>query len=186
MDKWDKRFLRLARTISSWSKDESTQVGAVIVRPDKTIASVGFNGFPKTMPDKEELYKNRDEKYSRIIHAEMNAALFSHDESLNGYTLYTYPMMSCERCFVHMVQLGITRFVYPEAEQRHLIRWSESFERVKQYAKECNVTLVSYSKDEFVDIKDQIIEAALKFRNGLELHESGLHELLEKYINEIE
>lgn len=38
MDKWDQRFLELAKVVSTWSKDPSTKTGAVIVRPDKTEA----------------------------------------------------------------------------------------------------------------------------------------------------
>jgi hypothetical protein len=34
-DKWDRRFLGLAAEVAGWSKDPSTQVGAVIVRPDR-------------------------------------------------------------------------------------------------------------------------------------------------------
>ena len=42
-EKWNVRFLDLARFIAAWSKDPSTKVGAVLVRPDRTIAAVGFN-----------------------------------------------------------------------------------------------------------------------------------------------
>jgi deoxycytidylate deaminase len=37
--KWDYRFLALAEHISLWSKDPSTRVGAIIIRPNKSIAS---------------------------------------------------------------------------------------------------------------------------------------------------
>ena len=141
MDKWDLRFLDLAKHIASWSRDPSTQTGAVIVRPDKSVCSVGFNGFPQRMPDNPEFYANRDEKYSRIVHCEMNAVLFSRDQSLHGYTLYTYPFMSCDRCFVHMVQKGITRFVAPQATEEQLTRWGPAFEKVRQYAREMGVEL---------------------------------------------
>ena len=30
-DKWDKRFLHLAKHISEWSKDPSTKVGCIVV-----------------------------------------------------------------------------------------------------------------------------------------------------------
>ena len=47
-EKWDRRFLRLAREVASWSKDPSTKVGAVLVDPlDNTIVSLGYNGFPR-------------------------------------------------------------------------------------------------------------------------------------------
>jgi deoxycytidylate deaminase len=35
LDKWDSRFLSLAKYISTWSKDPSTQVGAVIARGNR-------------------------------------------------------------------------------------------------------------------------------------------------------
>jgi len=136
MDKWDKRFLDMAKLVSTWSKDPSTQTGAVIVRPDKSVASVGFNGFPRAMPDAEEYYNNREEKYSRIIHCEMNASMFAQDTSLKGYTLYTYPFLSCDRCYVHMLANGITRFVAPKCPPALEERWGDAFDKVRGYASE--------------------------------------------------
>jgi len=126
----------MAKLVSTWSKDPSTQTGAVIVRPDKRVASVGFNGFPRAMPDAEEHYNNREEKYSRIIHCEMNASMFAHDVTLKGYTLYTYPFLSCDRCYVHMLANGITRFVAPKCPPELEARWGDAFERVRGYADE--------------------------------------------------
>src|SRR6266850_3709075 len=106
---WDKFYLGLCKYISTKSKDPSTKVGAAIVRPDNSMASIGYNGFPQKMPDKSEWYANREEKYSRVVHGEINALTFCKDESLVGYTLYTTPFAPCDRCFVQMVQTGITR-----------------------------------------------------------------------------
>lgn len=147
-NKWDLRFLKLAKFISEWSKDPSTQTGAVIVRPNKSICSVGFNGFPAAMEDDKNNYDNRDEKYSRIIHCEMNAVKFA-TEDLTGYTLYTYPFMSCDRCFVHMANYGITRFVAPVCtDPDKQERWESAFARVRLYAKEMNLELVEADFDE--------------------------------------
>ena len=33
LDKWDQRFMDLANFVAAWSKDPSTQVGAVIANP---------------------------------------------------------------------------------------------------------------------------------------------------------
>jgi len=147
--KWDLRFLNLAKEVSSWSKDPSTKVGAAIVRPDYTVASLGFNGFPSRMSDEPHVYSNREEKYSRIIHAEMNALLHCR-ESVHGYSLFTYPMMTCDRCFVHLAEAGITRFVAPRASQDSLSRWGASFDRVRRYASEMHLELVEIDlvKDE--------------------------------------
>jgi dCMP deaminase len=45
-DWWDRYFLDIAEEVSKASKDPSTKVGAVIVRPDRTVASLGYNGLP--------------------------------------------------------------------------------------------------------------------------------------------
>lgn len=137
---WDTCFLKLARTISEQSKDPSTKTGAVIVRPDKSVASIGYNGFPRQMLDLSEHYDDRNEKYSRIIHCEMNALLFCR-ERVNGYTLYVYPFLTCDRCFVHVAQAGIIRIVAPRATEEQLTRWGDAFDRVRRYAKETNITI---------------------------------------------
>jgi len=46
INKWHIRFLRLAREVSSWSKDPSTKVGCVIVDQSRRVVSLGFNGLP--------------------------------------------------------------------------------------------------------------------------------------------
>jgi len=68
-EKWDRRFLEMAGLVASWSKDPSTQVGAVIVRPNKTIVSVGYNGFPRAVRDDQSLYQDRPTKLMRTVHA---------------------------------------------------------------------------------------------------------------------
>ena len=45
----DLRFLRLAREVSTWSKDPSTKVGAVIVGDNGQVISQGYNGFPEAL-----------------------------------------------------------------------------------------------------------------------------------------
>lgn len=107
--------LNLAIAVSLRSRDPSTKVGAVIIRPDKTIASMGYNGFPRTMEDKEEWWNVREEKYARVIHAEMNA-LFNAKESVKNMTLYcTHPC--CEHCTKHVITAGIKTVVFNDSEE---------------------------------------------------------------------
>jgi dCMP deaminase len=121
------KYIYLAKYISNWSKDPSTKTGCVIVRQDGTIASMGYNGFPRTVKDDESLLNNREEKYKRTIHAEMNAIL-SARERLDGYTLYNWPGQSCERCAVHIIQSGIIKVVSPKIASDFIERWKEQIE----------------------------------------------------------
>ena len=138
MANWEKRFLGMAEHVAAWSKDPSTKVGAVIVRPDRTIVSVGYNGFPKGMADLPARYEDKEQKYSRIVHAEMNAILHT-TEKLEGCTLYTWPFMTCDRCAVAVVQKGIVRVVSPTCPPHLVERWGETFKKVREYYLECGV-----------------------------------------------
>lgn len=107
---WDRRFLDLAKEISSWSKDPSTKVGAVIVRPDRSVCSVGFNGFARHVKDLPERYADRELKLQLTVHAEINAKNFAR-EPIHGYTLYNYPYMPCGPCTAELINCGIKRIV---------------------------------------------------------------------------
>lgn len=104
--KWNMRFLQLAEHIAQWSKDPSTKVGAVIVRPNKTIVSVGFNGLPRGITDDDAILNAREKKYEVIVHAEDNALLMAK-EDLTGCSLYTWPLPPCSRCAGRIIQAGI-------------------------------------------------------------------------------
>ena len=139
--KWDLRFMEMAKLVASWSKDPSTKTGAVIIRPDRTVLSVGFNGFPRLMQDAPSLYEDRDEKYSRIINCEMNAMLHASD-SLKDCCLYTWPFASCDRCVVHMAEAGVKRFVFPAIPEDKKERWGATLKKTVSYLDEMGLLWV--------------------------------------------
>ena len=119
MNKWDKRFFDMAKLVASWSRDPSTQVGAVIVDDKNRIVSVGFNGAPRGVSD--EQLADRDRKLRRTIHAEKNAILFAN-RSLEGCTIYiTHP--PCAQCAAVIIQSGIKEVMWPIASPEFLLRW---------------------------------------------------------------
>lgn len=139
IDRWDARMLMLAHTISSWSKDPSTQVGAVIMRPDRTVAAMGYNGFPPHVSDRPERYADREMKLETVIHAELNAILSAY-EPVRGMTLYS-TLCPCARCAGAIIKVGITRVVAPEVPIDKLERWGKSFELMQLLFYEAKVTL---------------------------------------------
>ena len=135
-NKWDKRFIELAEFISSWSQDPSTKVGAVIVDDKKRIVSVGFNGFPRGVADDARL-SIRQEKYERIVHAEVNAIMFSQ-KALTGCTLYVWPMPPCARCATLIIQSGIARVYAPACPPNS--SWNTSADIGKEMFSEAGVS----------------------------------------------
>jgi len=139
-EKWDLRFLELAKFISAWSKDPSTKVGAVIVDAKRRIVGVGYNGFAPKVHDTEERYHNRELKYKLICHAERNAIL-SANKSCENCTLYTWPFQPCATCTGMIIFSGIKRCVAPKASQEHNERWQYEFEISKTMMKEAEIKL---------------------------------------------
>lgn len=137
---WDWRFMNLAEFVSSWSKDPSTQVGAVIVRPDRTIASVGYNGFPRGVKDDDDRLSNRELKYQMTVHAEINAILSSR-EPLHGYTIYVTPFQPCSQCAASIIQAGIKEVVTFKPLGGEDARWQNSFKVASTMFEEAGVAL---------------------------------------------
>lgn len=140
MNKWDDRFLALAEHVSHWSKDPSTQCGAVIVDKNNRIISLGYNGFPRGVEDQTSLLENREEKYPRTIHAEVNAILFANAD-LQGSTLYCYPLPPCAPCAAVIIQVGIQKVVSCQLLEGDEKRWEESIFRAMRMFHEAGVIL---------------------------------------------
>lgn len=139
--KWDKRYIDMAKLVASWSKDPSTQCGAVIVNADNEIISVGFNGFPKSVADTDQRLNNRELKYAITLHAERNAILFAK-QSLKDCTLYTFPMQCCSECAAMAIQSGIKRHISLSYQPE---RWQKSFELANEMFNEAQVKTKYYS-----------------------------------------
>ena len=140
MTDWDKRFLKLAKHISEWSKDPSTQVGCV-VGPDRELRSTGFNGLPRGIEDNNERLNNREIKYPLICHAEENAIMHAAriGMSLKDCTAYvTWP--PCTRCARSLIQAGISTIIYPK-DIEIPERWLEDFNLSLNMLKEANIYL---------------------------------------------
>lgn len=135
-DKWDYRFIQLAKLVGSWSKDPSTKVGACIVDSRKRVISVGFNGPPVGV----EEATNRQQKLMRTIHAEANALHFATRDWLEGCTIYvTHP--PCAHCASHITQRGIKDVVCLLPSEEFLSRWGEDYTEATQIFAQARVSL---------------------------------------------
>ena len=141
-EKWDRNFLELAQCVSGFSKDPSTQVGAVIVDQNNRIVSIGYNGFPKGIKDDHRLL-DRETKYKMIVHGEMNAIIFAK-QALDGCTLYTVPFLSCPNCAAVVIQAGIKRVVAPTCTDA---RWMDNIDFSKARFREAGVNITEYDDE---------------------------------------
>ena len=109
---WDEYFMNIAEAVSAKSKDPSSKMGCVIVDQNKRVVSLGYNGMVQGADEAKMTLNERPMKYYFVIHSEMNALIFAH-QNLEGCTLYNR-VATCENCLKHCLQAGIKRFVYKE------------------------------------------------------------------------
>lgn len=126
----------LAESTALRSRDPSTQVGAVILRPDNSLVSVGYNGFPRGCDDSADIYADRPRKYLRTVHAEVNAILTGGFECRGG-TLYVAPLHPCASCAGIIIQAGIRRVKYRQRVER--TDWEAQFSEAMKMFMEAGV-----------------------------------------------
>ena len=149
MDKWDKRFVKVAKGISDWSKDPSTHVAAIAVR-DRKIIATGYNGFPKGIADKASTLNDRASKLRLMVHAEKNMIYnaVEHGVSLKDSTVYIWGLPCCDECWKGLVQTGVTRVVMPSISD-HGGKWEKGCEFGATYMKSVGINITEYKMFEF-------------------------------------
>jgi len=127
LNKWDKRYLKLAAGVANWSKDPSSKIGAIAVGSKGQVLAQGYNGFPRGISDSFDRYANKDVKYKFVVHAEMNCIYNAtyNGVSLDGATLYVHGLPVCSDCAKGIIQVGIKRVVMPLDE--YPVHWLKSF-----------------------------------------------------------
>ena len=109
-EKYDRAYLKMAKTWGELSYCKRKKVGALIVK-DKMIISDGYNGTPSGF---ENICED-DENYTKwyVLHAEANAILkvAASTQSCKGATLYI-TLSPCKECSKLIHQSGLIRVVY--------------------------------------------------------------------------
>ena len=109
-ERYDKAYLRMAKTWADLSHCSRKKVGAIIVKNDMIISD-GYNGTPagfdNCCEDKDGITK------WEVLHAEANAILkvAASTQSTHGATLYI-TLSPCIQCSKLIYQAGIKRVVF--------------------------------------------------------------------------
>lgn len=148
MNKWTRRYMDMAKEISTWSKDPSKKVGAVAVGAKGQILSQGYNGFPRGVKDTDDRYNVREVKYKYVVHAEMNCIYNAchTGASLDGAVLYVYGLPACSECAKGIIQVGISKVImeYPKDLPA---QWEESLVLTKEMLREAGVMFLCHEEE---------------------------------------
>jgi len=120
---WDEYFLEIARVASGRSTCLRRQVGALVVK-DKRILATGYNGAPRNLAHCLDVGCLREEagaesghvhELCRGLHAEQNAIIQAamHGVSIDGGVLYS-THQPCVLCTKMMINAGLEAIYYLE------------------------------------------------------------------------
>lgn len=145
LNKWDIRFLNLAKTISKWSKDQKKKVGAIIVDEDRRIISTGYNGIAMGLQDDIEERHQKPLKLSYFVHAESNAIYSAAKSGIKtkGCAMYI-TFHPCASCANAIIQSGINKVVCYKPELGS--SWIETANIAKNMFEEAGIE-VKYHND---------------------------------------
>jgi len=136
----NKYFMNLAVAVAQRSPDPKTQVGAVLVDQSDRVVGTGFNGPPVGYPDSQLDWDNREEGlYHRIVHAEMNAILYSGSRYDERAKLYV-TMSPCKDCIKLIAASGIKTIIYKDMYKDILT--------VSALAREFGITLQKFEESD--------------------------------------
>lgn len=144
---WVHYFRNLAHQVKLKSKDERTQIGAVIVGKDKEIVSTGYNSFPRGIVDNRKERQERPEKYYWFEHAERNSIYNAAriGVSTKGCTMYLSCGIPCADCARGIINAGIVRIFCEKGDTGAKgKKWDESAERSWEMFQEAGVKVCFY------------------------------------------
>ena len=144
---WKEYFLGLAEQVKLKSKDESTQIGAVIVGADNEVLSTGYNSFPRGLDDNKPERQERPEKYFWFEHAERNAIYNAArvGTPLIDSKIYLTSGLPCMDCARGIVNSGIkTVYCKETCTTKNKEKWDESQKKSLQLLLECGVDVIYY------------------------------------------
>jgi dCMP deaminase len=144
---WKEYFRNIAHQVKLKSKDEKTQIGAVIVGEDNEIVSTGYNSFPRGISDDISERQERPEKYFWFEHAERNAIYNAarNGVSTKGTTMYLTCGIPCADCCRGIINAGITTIVCEVGDAGAKgPKWEESGKRSLQMFNEAGVKIQYY------------------------------------------
>jgi dCMP deaminase len=109
---WEQYAMMLAEVASSRSEDPFLKVGCCLLREDKSVLGLGFNGLPSGF---NMDLSDRDLRRPYMIHAELNALRYARPEEVYLLAVTHCP---CPDCVRQIAAYRIKRVIFKTATDK--------------------------------------------------------------------
>lgn len=138
------KYYKLARyTANTFSKDPSTKVGCILLKPGSLqILSIGYNGFPRGVNEQDTTRWERPIKYSFVEHSERNClynACRSGTCTDNSIAITT--LFPCCDCCRALIQAGVKTIITHTPDYNNP-QWGRDFKISEIMLEEAGVHVV--------------------------------------------
>lgn len=142
---WQELFYGIALLSSKRSEDPHTKVGACLVK-NNCVLGIGYNGAPRNF--KGSFDWSTEEKYTYVVHAEMNCLMNASTIQANfvGGSLYL-TLSPCHDCMKMIAQYQIAVVYFTNKYK--------DFDTTVKIARACGVKLIELIFDENCRLKEQ-------------------------------
>ena len=138
------QYFKLAVQVANiFSKDPSTKVGTILLKPGShQVLSLGYNGMPRGINEKDIFKWERPLKYKYVEHSERNAIYNAsrHGTPLEG-CIAIVTMFPCSDCTRALIQSGVKTIIsyYDQSKKE---RWGEEWKISNDMLKEANIDIM--------------------------------------------
>lgn len=157
------QYFRLIKFMANlFSKDQSTKVGALFIMPQTyEILTLGYNGMPRGINEKDDTRWTRPIKYDFTEHAERNAifnAARTGTSLLGSICVVTlFPCCDCARGIIQSgARMLVTLDPFINVDQEALERWGNKWKISIEMLNEAGVEIY-YLKEEDVKMDNEEI-----------------------------
>lgn len=148
LQQWYARCMGMAFHVASWSKDPSSKHGCYLVDDTFRPISFGYNGMPDGTDDS---ILHTEEKYSLVIHGELNAIL--NAARLGHNTTNSIAFVTgrpCIHCLGTLINAKVKKIIFhPLWDEFCKDRWVQQHEAINKLVKQSKIIYETYK---FVDL----------------------------------
>ena len=111
---WEEYAMNLAFAARTRSEDPHLKVGACVLRPDNSVAALGYNGVTAGLTID---WTDRDKRRKFVIHAEKNCLKYC---TPGNCQLIAVTLLPCSDCILTIASYGIKKVLYRDLYERDL------------------------------------------------------------------